>query len=150
MTGSSNNIERRCPPRSFTASGLRRFSRTEQLQNRPITAFCSFLNDENDKHSSEVTKSAILAQQPMSRSPRHLAQKMRLHAKELALIGLPIYDQKRNLIERVVEGVAEIIRGASSVVLMTALEKLLNDGIKHGIIPWNIIRTITGPGMNFE
>uniref|UniRef100_A0A914HEZ9 RUN domain-containing protein n=1 Tax=Globodera rostochiensis TaxID=31243 RepID=A0A914HEZ9_GLORO len=94
------------------------------------------------------TKSAVFARHvcPSLRTRAVLTQKLRLHARELALIGLPIYDQKRAIIERVVEGVAEIIRGASSVVLMKALERLLGDELLPGVRMWNVISKVTGPG----
>ncbi|KAL3074839.1 hypothetical protein niasHS_014284 [Heterodera schachtii] len=98
-------------------------------------------------HGEQCTKSAVFARQQMSsRSRAVLSQKLRLHARELALIGLPVYDQKRAIIERVVEGVAELIRGASSVVLMKALERLLGDELLPGVRMWHVICTVTGPG----
>jgi hypothetical protein len=72
--------------------------------------------------------------------------KLKLHAHELSIVGLPIYEAKRNLVERVVDGVAEIARGASSVVLFSALERLLADGLLDGFKPWDVIVHITGPG----
>ncbi|KAF7639231.1 hypothetical protein Mgra_00001192 [Meloidogyne graminicola] len=74
----------------------------------------------------------------------------RLHQRELALVGLPIYEQKRQIIERVVAGVGEQIRGASTsvktLVLLTALESLLVDGLLSTVQPWEVIRQLTGKG----
>ncbi|KAI1726891.1 RUN domain containing protein [Ditylenchus destructor] len=72
--------------------------------------------------------------------------RLKLHAQELSIVGLPIYAIKRQLVERVVEGVAEIARGASSIVLLSALERLLADGLMDGFRPWMVIVEITGPG----
>jgi hypothetical protein len=69
-----------------------------------------------------------------------------LHSEELEIIGLPVYDQKRNLVERVVEGVAELFRGASSVVLWSALERLLSDGLNEGGRVWAVVVEVTSPG----
>uniref|UniRef100_A0A915DN54 RUN domain-containing protein n=1 Tax=Ditylenchus dipsaci TaxID=166011 RepID=A0A915DN54_9BILA len=77
---------------------------------------------------------------------RLVVSKLKLHAHELSIVGLPIYESKRNLVERVVEGVAEIARGASSIVLWSALERLLADGLVEGNRPWNVIVQITRPG----
>lgn len=149
LTGSStNNIESRCPPpRSFTSPGIRQLSRCEKHHGRPATACSDCLGGS----SVEVVSRSLLLtnhqQQQQSNTlstTRRTAQ--RLHAKELALVGLPVYDQKRGLIECVVEGVAEIIRGGSSVVLVTALEKLLSDDLKRGVLPWEVIRRLTGQG----
>lgn len=87
--------------------------------------------------SSASSASAIAARMP------------KLNAAELRVVGLPIYNAKRTLVERVVEGVAEIARGASAVVLWSALEELLADGLNSGQTPWNVIVAVTGPGNNF-
>jgi hypothetical protein len=50
------------------------------------------------------------------------------------------------LIERVVEGVAELVRGGSSHILYSALERLLVDGLKDGWTLWKAIVTLTKPG----
>uniref|UniRef100_A0A914L5H6 RUN domain-containing protein n=1 Tax=Meloidogyne incognita TaxID=6306 RepID=A0A914L5H6_MELIC len=71
----------------------------------------------------------------------------RLHQRELAIIGLPIYEQKRGIVERVVAGVGEQVRGApTSVVLLAALEALFVDGMHSAIQPWDVIRQLTGKG----
>uniref|UniRef100_A0A1I8B485 Enhancer of polycomb-like protein n=1 Tax=Meloidogyne hapla TaxID=6305 RepID=A0A1I8B485_MELHA len=73
----------------------------------------------------------------------------RLHQRELALIGLPIYEQKRGIVERVVAGIGEQVRGApTSVVLLAALESLLVDGLHSSVQPWDVIRRLTGKGAN--
>uniref|UniRef100_A0A1I8EM16 RUN domain-containing protein n=1 Tax=Wuchereria bancrofti TaxID=6293 RepID=A0A1I8EM16_WUCBA len=70
---------------------------------------------------------------------------LRLRAQELSIVGLPIYNAKRKLVEKVVEGVAEVARGGSPTNLCSTLEMLLADGlkIKH---PWDMIVTVTAPG----
>lgn len=75
-----------------------------------------------------------------------VARMPKLNSAELRVIGLPIYNSKRTLVERVVEGVAEIARGASAIVLWSALEELLADGLNEGQSPWSVIVAITGPG----
>ncbi|KAH7726831.1 RUN domain-containing protein [Aphelenchoides avenae] len=97
----------------------------------------------------DTTSSEILPQElgPSARSRISLSSKLKLHAQELSIIGLPIYAAKRGLVEHVVEGVAEIARGAStSIVLWSALERLLADGLKDGLNPWNVVLEVTGPG----
>jgi hypothetical protein len=133
LGGSTNNVERQCcPPRSFTTTEI----------HRPATACYNCLQEISI--TPEITKSAVITRDDSS---HRTTQNLRLHAKELTLIGLPIYDRKRNLIERVVEGVAEVIRGGSSIVLLSALDKLLKDGLKPGIHPWDVIKKITGKGF---
>lgn len=70
---------------------------------------------------------------------------LRLRAQELSIVGLPIYNTKRKLVEKVVEGVAEVVRGGSSKSLCSTLETLLADGLKirH---PWDMIVVVTAPG----
>jgi hypothetical protein len=61
---------------------------------------------------------------------------------------LPIYEQKRSIVERVVTGVGEQVRGAStSVVLLSALESLLLDGLHATVQPWDVVRRLTGKGF---
>ncbi|MCP9260048.1 BMA-UNC-14 [Dirofilaria immitis] len=71
--------------------------------------------------------------------------RLRLRAQELSIVGLPIYNAKRKLVEKVVEGVAEVARGGSPTNLYSTLETLLTDGlkIKHA---WDMIVTVTTPG----
>lgn len=76
----------------------------------------------------------------------NVLSKLKLHSENISLIGVPIYDAKRQLVEKVVEGVAEIARGASAIVLWSALERLLADGLLEGVRPWNVIVDITVPG----
>lgn len=75
-----------------------------------------------------------------------LFSKLKIHSDEFHLIGMPVYDAKRSLVEKVVEGVAEIARGASAIVLWSALERLLADGLLADFKPWNVILEITVPG----
>jgi hypothetical protein len=95
-----------------------------------------------------ATASEIFSQElaPSARSRLCLSSKLKLHAQELSLVGLPIYNSKRNLIESVVEGVAEIVRGASSNVLCAAMERLLSDGLKDSLETWDMIVAVTAPG----
>uniref|UniRef100_A0A0N5A7C4 RUN domain-containing protein n=1 Tax=Parastrongyloides trichosuri TaxID=131310 RepID=A0A0N5A7C4_PARTI len=58
--------------------------------------------------------------------------KMKLHAQEISIIGLPIYNIKRKLVENVVEGVADIVRNNPPELLCKAIEDLLNDGLDNG------------------
>lgn len=75
-----------------------------------------------------------------------MTSKLKLHAQELSIIGLPTYNEKRNLVERVVEGIAEIARGAPTNVLVVALESLLSDGLNSGLTSWDMIEAVTAPG----
>lgn len=50
------------------------------------------------------------------------------------------------MIERVVEGVAELVRGGSSSLLYNALERLLSDGLKEDWTLWKAIVVLTKPG----
>ncbi|KAI6182843.1 RUN domain-containing protein [Aphelenchoides bicaudatus] len=73
-------------------------------------------------------------------------RRAKLHTEELSVIGLPIYDAKRQLIERVVEGVAELVRGGSNNLLYSALERLMSDGLKSECTLWTAIVKLTKPG----
>lgn len=68
-----------------------------------------------------------------------------LRAQELSIVGLPVYDAKRMLVERVVEGVAEVIRGNDASSLCVALETLISDGLRDQH-PWQMIVAVTAPG----
>lgn len=80
---------------------------------------------------------------PRSRRPSASQQ---IRARELSVVGLPIYAAKRNLVEAVVDAVAAIARGEEPKFLFMALAALISDGLKHEFSPWNMIRTITAPG----
>ena len=71
---------------------------------------------------------------------------MKLHAKELSIIGLPAYKLKQALVENVVEGVAEAVRGGSSTSICVAFEALITDGLNQNLSSWDMIKTITIPG----
>ncbi|VDP04442.1 unnamed protein product [Heligmosomoides polygyrus] len=69
-----------------------------------------------------------------------------IRARELSVVGLPIYATKRSLVEAVVEAVAAIARGDAPTPLFAALAALVSDGLKDEISSWNMIRTVTAPG----
>jgi len=73
-------------------------------------------------------------------------RRTKLHQEELSIVGMAIYDAKRQLIERVVEGVAELIRGGSSTNLYRGLERLLSDGLRDNCSLWKVIVSLTKPG----
>uniref|UniRef100_A0AC34GFT3 Uncharacterized protein n=1 Tax=Panagrolaimus sp. ES5 TaxID=591445 RepID=A0AC34GFT3_9BILA len=69
------------------------------------------------KHFCECQTQSLITPPTTSPSPKSrlcLSSKIKLHAKELAIIGLPIYKKKQYLIENVVEGVADVVRGSSA------------------------------------
>ncbi|VDO51322.1 unnamed protein product [Haemonchus placei] len=76
--------------------------------------------------------------------PRSRSQQIR--ARELSVVGLPIYSTKRSLVEAVVDAVAAIARGDEPNLLFTALAALVSDGLKDDISSWSMIRTVTAPG----
>lgn len=78
---------------------------------------------------------------PTTSTTRH-----QLRAKELSIVGLPIYAQKRTLVENVVEGVAVISRGDGSDLLVIAMRCLIEDGLLEGISAWSMIQTVTSKG----
>jgi hypothetical protein len=50
------------------------------------------------------------------------------------------------LVERVVEGVAELVRGGSPTLLYNTLERLLSDGLRDDWTLWKAIVVLTKPG----
>lgn len=78
---------------------------------------------------------------PTTSTTRH-----QLRAKELSIVGLPIYAAKRTLVENVVEGVATISRGDGSDLLVIAMRCLIEDGLLAGVSAWTMIRTVTSKG----
>uniref|UniRef100_A0A8R1HXZ4 RUN domain-containing protein n=1 Tax=Caenorhabditis japonica TaxID=281687 RepID=A0A8R1HXZ4_CAEJA len=78
---------------------------------------------------------------PTTSTTRH-----QLRAKELSIVGLPIYAAKRTLVENVVEGVAAISRGEEMDMLVTAMRCLIEDGLREGVSTWCMIRTVTSKG----
>lgn len=78
---------------------------------------------------------------PTTSTTRH-----QLRAKELSIVGLPIYAAKRTLVENVVEGVATISRGDGSDLLVIAMRCLIEDGLLEGITAWTMIQTVTSKG----
>ncbi|KAL3997964.1 hypothetical protein ACH3XW_13095 [Acanthocheilonema viteae] len=137
LTG-SNNIERIIPRRNEACRAC--FNVRKRLH-PPVWAqpartryvLC-------DCVSSEIVDRNVSAQDQFTSFSQ-----LRLRAQELSVVGLPIYNAKRKLVEKVVEGVAEVARGGSSTNLCSTLEMLLADGlkIKH---PWDMIVTVTAPG----
>ncbi|EJD76375.1 RUN domain-containing protein [Loa loa] len=137
LTG-SNNIERIIPRRNETCRTC--FNARKRLhppvwaqpaKTRHVLYDC-VMSEIVDRSSSAQDRFTSLGQ-------------LRLRAQELSIVGLPIYNAKRKLVEKVVEGVAEVARGGSSTNLCSTLEMLLADGlkIKH---PWDMIVTVTAPG----
>ncbi|CAD6184746.1 unnamed protein product [Caenorhabditis auriculariae] len=89
-----------------------------------------------------VSASASVSQTPSSTAhPRHS-----LRPKELSIVGLPIYASKRTLVEQVVEGVAALSRGDGCHALLCAMRNLVEDGLKEGVSPWTMIKTVTSRG----
>ncbi|CAB3407379.1 unnamed protein product [Caenorhabditis bovis] len=78
---------------------------------------------------------------PTTSSARH-----QLRARELSIVGLPIYSAKRRLVENVVEGVAAISRGESYDLLVIAMQALIEDGLIDGVTTWQMIKTVTARG----
>lgn len=177
LTGSSNNIDRKLSvnrPHTSPAQthSLRRtvsgctpseapcrtcFSVRKRIHPpnwaQPPTSRHVLCDCSSSVYARDTTSSEILPQElaPSARSRISLSSKLKLHAQELSIIGLPIYAAKRTLVEHVVEGVAEIARGASaSIILWSALERLLADGLKEGLCPWNVVVDVTGPGERFR
>uniref|UniRef100_A0A0R3S160 RUN domain-containing protein n=1 Tax=Elaeophora elaphi TaxID=1147741 RepID=A0A0R3S160_9BILA len=137
LTG-SNNIERIIPRRS---EACRTCFNVRKRLHPPVWAqpartryvLCDCVTSEIvDRNASAQDQFSSLSQ-------------LRLRAQELSIVGLPIYNAKRKLVEKVVEGVAEVARGGSLTNLCSTLEVLLADGlkIKH---PWDMIVTVTAPG----
>lgn len=162
----NNNIERNaqqqqtnCVPTASTnseAATCRTCFNVRRRRLHPPTwaaTTSNFLCDCNDNFGCSATTSDIIL--PTQRSDGicpglsqqlGLLSKLKLHSEEFCLIGMPVYDAKRTLVEKVVEGVAEIARGASAIVLWSALERLLADGLIEGFSAWNVIEEITMPG----
>ncbi|KHN76973.1 hypothetical protein Tcan_06027, partial [Toxocara canis] len=138
LTG-SNNIERATPRRNEACRTC--FSVRKRLH-PPIWA-----QPASTRHVlCDCTSSEILERSHCSSRERNsTSNRLKLHAQELSIVGLPIYDAKRVLVERVVEGVAEIARGSSSSSLCTAMETLIADGLREQH-PWQMIVAITKPG----
>ncbi|MFH4973723.1 hypothetical protein AB6A40_000432 [Gnathostoma spinigerum] len=136
----SNSIERSTPKRSEacrTCFGIRKRLHppmwAQPSNVRKIFCDCS---------SSEIIDGRSRAEACESRST---AGRFKLHAQELSIIGLPIYDAKRALVEKVIKGIAEVARGNSELSLCSALETLIADGLKDNNT-WNMITTITARG----
>ncbi|VDL65133.1 unnamed protein product [Nippostrongylus brasiliensis] len=77
---------------------------------------------------------------------RKSSSSQQIRARELSVVGLPIYATKRTLVESVVDAVAAIARGDEPNLLFTALAALVSDGLKDDVSSWNMIRTVTAPG----
>ncbi|TKR93303.1 hypothetical protein L596_007786 [Steinernema carpocapsae] len=77
---------------------------------------------------------------------RDAVARLKLHATELSIVGLPIYAAKRVMVERVVEGVADIARGGNSARLCEAMEAIVTDGLFQELHPWNMITAVTASG----
>uniref|UniRef100_A0A0K0G3U5 RUN domain-containing protein n=1 Tax=Strongyloides venezuelensis TaxID=75913 RepID=A0A0K0G3U5_STRVS len=95
-----------------------------------------------------TTSEYILSENVLKKEKKLIASthKMKLHAHEISIIGLPIYNVKRKLVENIVEGVAEIVRSNSMDLLCNSIESLLHDGIENGNNVWGIITKLTTSG----
>uniref|UniRef100_A0A158R4L3 RUN domain-containing protein n=1 Tax=Syphacia muris TaxID=451379 RepID=A0A158R4L3_9BILA len=135
----SNNIERLTPRKNVacrTCFGVRR------RLHPPMWAHpASVQHVLCDCASSEVLERSYRS----VRDQNCASARLMLRAQELSIVGLPIYDSKRMLVERVVEGVAEVVRGNDSSSLCVALEALVSDGLKDKH-PWDMIVAFTSPG----
>ncbi|CAI5440002.1 unnamed protein product [Caenorhabditis angaria] len=78
---------------------------------------------------------------PTTSTTRH-----QLRARELSIVGLPVYSHKRQLIESVVEGVAAISRGEGCEDLVIAMRCLIEDGLLPTTTAWQMIKTVTSKG----
>ncbi|VDL65962.1 unnamed protein product [Nippostrongylus brasiliensis] len=72
------------------------------------------------------------AHELMPRS-RRSSSSQQIRARELSVVGLPIYATKRTLVESVVDAVAAIARGDEPNLLFTALAALVSDGLKDDV-----------------
>lgn len=138
----SNNIERATPRKSEacrTCFGVRKRLHPP-IWAQPASARHVLCDCTTSEILDRSYGSAREAKERCSASNR-----LKLHAQELSIVGLPIYDAKRMLIERVVEGVAEIARGSGASSLCAAMETLVADGLKNRH-PWHMIVAVTAPG----
>ncbi|ETN75966.1 RUN domain protein [Necator americanus] len=85
------------------------------------------------------------AHELMPRS-RRSSGSQQIRARELSVVGLPIYSTKRTMVEAVVDAVAAIARGEAPNALFTALAALVSDGLNEDTSSWSMIRTVTAPG----
>ncbi|EFO98736.1 CRE-UNC-14 protein [Caenorhabditis remanei] len=137
----SNCIDRRAPGISASANeACRTCYRVRRRIHPPIwaqtaqtkTVLCDCAANPTDTNFSFA---------PTTSTTRH-----QLRAKELSIVGLPIYAAKRTLVENVVEGVATISRGDGSDLLVIAMRCLIEDGLLGGVSAWTMIRTVTSKG----
>jgi len=70
-----------------------------------------------------------------------------MRADELAVLGMPIYRDKRTLVEAVVEAIAALMAGSGGAIgLIEALRDLIADGLKAEYHVWTVIVAVTGKG----
>lgn len=138
---SSNCIDRRMPGISASANeACRTCYRVKRRIHPPIwaqtaqtkTVLCDCASTPTDTNFSFA---------PTTSTTRH-----QLRAKELSIVGLPIYAAKRTLVENVVEGVATISRGDGMDLLVIAMRCLIEDGLLEGVSAWTMIQTVTSKG----
>jgi hypothetical protein len=165
LSNNDNNIDRRrCYCCACSRNKLKKLfnQKISQVSRSTCNNFCCYENDftvksstalfNNKQHrnnclASTVSYDRLFSSYPFGNSSASHANFTRLHQRELAIIGLPIYEQKRGIVERVVSGVGDQMRGAStSVVLLSALESLLLDGLHSTFQPWDVVRRLTGKG----
>ncbi|CAJ0962810.1 unnamed protein product, partial [Mesorhabditis belari] len=96
-----------------------------------------------DCTASEIVERAI---EFAPRPTRSLSSRPSLAARELSVVGLPIYAAKRTLVEAVVEGVAAVLRGDGASTLVAGMICLVQDGLRDRSNAWKMITTLTAPG----
>ncbi|KAK0424213.1 hypothetical protein QR680_008549 [Steinernema hermaphroditum] len=152
---SPNNIEAKKRPSSATrrtsttAEACRTcFSVRRRLQPPTWAQPANLRRQLCDCTTSEVLERSWTsgAHTTTSMRERDAVARLKLHATELSIVGLPIYAAKRVMVERVVEGVAEIARGRTSTALCEAMEAIVADGLFQELHPWNMITAITASG----
>jgi hypothetical protein len=157
LTGSTNILSEkkqqhfdRRPTTSSSASTIPRSS-SNHLSSKDTTIDSGLGgSSRSKKYFCECQTQSLIAPPTTSPTPKSrlcLSSKIKLHAKELAIVGLPLYKRKQILVENVVEGVAEVVRGSSSDKLCIAFEALISDELNNGISSWDMIKTVTSPGF---
>ncbi len=71
-----------------------------------------------------------------------------MRADELAVLGMPVYRDKRSLVEAVVEAVAGLMSGSGeALTLIQALQSLIGDGLRPDFHIWTVVVAVTGQGI---
>ncbi|CAJ0585217.1 unnamed protein product, partial [Mesorhabditis spiculigera] len=106
----------------------------QNAQSRTVLCDCT---------ASEIVERAL---EFAPRPTRSLSSRPSLAARELSVVGLPIYAVKRTLVEAVVEGVAAVLRGDGSSSLVAAMVCLIQDGLRDKGNTWRMVTGLTSPG----